>query len=201
MNGDYELTNLLPLAEVRYQVDSDIRFYHNLQHALAVMDGVLEIEPNASTEVLIAALYHDAVYIPGASEDANEYCSAAALALDWRRGHLEIGDAALPSAQRLIKQTTIRHHLTSCNISGNLAILLDADLHSLAADWDIFINNQSNIIKENSGKVSTETLGTCGDFLSQFLNVRNFIYHTEYARTHWEARARANIKQLIIDTH
>jgi predicted metal-dependent HD superfamily phosphohydrolase len=197
MNCEYEIANLLPLAEVRYQVDSNIRFYHNLNHAIAVMDAVLEIEPNASTKLQVAALYHDAVYIPGAKGDANEWCSAAALAIDWREGHLEVEDVTLPAAQELIIKTSIPHHLTPWRVRGDHAVLLDADLRSLSADWGQFLATQSSIIKENGSKVSVEALRKCGEFLLQFLKAREFIYHTEYARTHWEATARNNIHRLI----
>jgi predicted metal-dependent HD superfamily phosphohydrolase len=197
---DHEILALLhATANVRYSVDKDLRIYHSLAHALSVMDAVREINPDAPLHVIVAALYHDAVYVPGAGKDANELCSAAALAVDWEKCRFDKDHPVLAPAQELIRRTSVAHHLLPIEIDplDDLATLLDADLIALASDLDVFVQLQCCIIAENGGIVNEETLGKCATFLKKFLEVRDNIYHTEYARTNWEAKARFNIQYLI----
>ena len=78
-------------------------------------------------------------------------------------------------------------------IGGELAILLDADLSSLAAPYGKFVENQHNIIRENGGEVNAENCKKSAKFLSSFVRCRKNIYHTDKARELWEASARVNI--------
>jgi len=197
---DHEILTLMnAMANVRYSVDRDLRQYHNYAHALAVMDAVQEINSEAPLSWMVAALYHDAVYVPGAGSDSNERCSAAALAVDWEKCRFDKNHPVLVPAQNLIRRTSIKNHLMSIELDplSDLATLLDADLVALTSDLDVFVQLQCNIVIENGGNVDEESLGKCATFLKQFLEVRDNIYHTEYARTNWEAKARFNIQYLI----
>lgn len=197
---DHEILALMcACANVRYGVDRDLRTYHNYSHAIVVMDAVQEINPDAGLQLAIAALYHDAVYIPGAGTDANERCSAAALAVDWAKCRFHKQHPVLSAAQTLILGTPVKNHLTANRITTELGTLLDADLRSLATDRDEFLQNQANIILENGGEVGIVTLGLCANFLHQFLTVRSHIYHTDYAREMWEDQARSNIEWLCAE--
>jgi predicted metal-dependent HD superfamily phosphohydrolase len=197
---DHEILALLnATANVRYSVDRDLRLYHSYAHALSVMDAVQEIKPDAPLYLMVAALYHDAVYVPGAGKDANEMCSAAALAVDWDKCRFAKDHPVLVPAQDLIRRTSVQHHLLPLELSATAdhSVLLDADLVALASDLDVFVQLQCCIIAENGGPVDEESLGKCAEFLKQFLEVRDNIYHTEYARTNWEAKARFNIQYMI----
>jgi predicted metal-dependent HD superfamily phosphohydrolase len=199
---DHEILALLhATANVRYNVDKDLRIYHSLAHALSVMDAVQQINPDAPLHLVVAALYHDAVYVPGAGKDANELCSAAALAVDWDKCRFDKAHPVLLPAQDLIRRTSVNSHLSPMAPDpeelADIATLLDADLSALASDLDVFVQLQCCIIAENGGIVDEESLGKCAAFLKQFLEVRDNIYHTEYARTNWEAKARFNIQYLI----
>jgi predicted metal-dependent HD superfamily phosphohydrolase len=183
---------LLPSAVIRYSVDGHIRHYHNLDHALYVLESLDELVDDVPVHLAVAALYHDAVYVPGAGSDANELCSSAALEIDWK--NINAGsDSILIQAQRLIRNTDVCTHLMLQKADGDLAVLLDADLHSLAASWEVFVENQHNIIRENRGELVDANFIRCGEFLQEFLTTRQYIYHTDTARAKWEAVARANI--------
>lgn len=199
---DHEILALLhAMANVRYSVDRDLRLYHSFSHALMVMDMVCEIDPAAPLHAMVAALYHDAVYVPGAGSNANELCSAAALAVDWAKCRFDKTHPVLGSAQALIRQTSVSDHLSPLapdpDDLSDIATLLDADLSGLASDLDVFVNLQCSIILENGGEVNEENLSKCAAFLKQFLEVRDNIYHTEYARTNWETKARFNIEYFV----
>ena len=187
---------LLPAAKRRYDVDHSVRYYHNYDHAISVVTATLLISPDASTELQLAALYHDAVYVPGAGADANECCSAAALGVDWREAALP-ASGILAHAQELIKYTSVLHHVSKWPVFGELAVLLDADLSPLAAPYPTFFQNQSNIILENGGELTAENYKLSTKFLEQFLTCRTHIYHTPYGQTHWETQARANIETYV----
>lgn len=188
------VTTLLPSAVIRYGVDGHVRHYHNIDHALSVLRSLHALVPVVPVHLEVAALYHDAVYVPGAGSDANELCSSAALEIDWKA--IDAGpDTILVKAQVLIRNSCVAVHLMHERAAGDLAVLLDADLRSLAAPWEMFALNQCNIIRENGGELTEENFIKCGKFLHQFLSCRDHIYHTDVARDEWEDLARENISK------
>lgn len=205
-------TPLWPLVRISddyYVVNFGLRKYHSAAHASDVVSAVNELtDHNPSIALILAAQWHDAVYFPNAGSDANERCSSAALGIEARniaRGvdlSRELKDA-VNQAQELIENTSVGVHLTSKYegaITGSLAILLDADLSSLAAPWEQFLQNQANIITENGGTVDDSSYRKCAEFLRSFLICRPYIYHTDAARALWEKSAVENIQRLCRNT-
>lgn len=183
------------LSERYYGMNSDYLPYHNLQHAKEVAMAVSDA-PNVHPATVVAAIWHDAIYIPGSK--VNEQASADALRYEFRvyKPHANIAEAAA----LLVEQTKISDHLTSEHKSGQIAYLLDADIHSLGLptrQFSKFITNQENILVENGAPINKENLKKCAEFLSQFLTVREHIYHTPYFRHKYESLARSNIKKLM----
>jgi predicted metal-dependent HD superfamily phosphohydrolase len=187
-------------AREYYNVNADLRLYHNFDHAgKDVANAVHTLtDNNPSLALLISAIWHDAVYFPNAGADANERCSSAALGIEARKIarsvelSKEIKDS-VNKAQDLIEYTAIEYHFHRQRIGGELAVLLDADLSSLAAHYGRFVDSQHNIIRENGGEVNAENCKKSAQFLSSFLRCRKNIYHTDKARELWEASARVNI--------
>jgi predicted metal-dependent HD superfamily phosphohydrolase len=198
------IPQIVAKARFRYEVDAEVRAYHNFEHATRVAQNCLTLNENAADELLYAALYHDAVYIPGSGEDANERCSAAAFKKDWntycKNSLHRVSVLDVESVCQLIRNTSIDMHLTHMRLQGNLATLLDADLESLATNYYKFTLNQEAIIIEQGGEVNKENLRKCAEFLRQFLQVRPSIYHTDKARELWEKQARENILKLLDET-
>ncbi len=175
------------------------RHYHNWGHATTVAENVQKILNNRAPDVLVlAAWWHDAVYVPGAGSDANERCSAAALGMTADHGNYEGDISAIDEAKKLIIGTAVENHLSPVFIGGDQGILLDADLGSLADPYDLFLEHQTSIILEQGGNPETDGQ-LSADFLSKFLTRRDFIYHTGYGRETWEDAARANINRYILD--
>lgn len=189
--------------------------YHNWEHVSNVLTNSSLLAssefPSDTSEAMhmtdltyesihIAALWHDAIYIPGAKNGVNEQASAAALNSTWVKNNIPNTDKTLTDAMELIEYTAVSYHLNTYNFKGNLPfqILLDADLSGLASDYNVFQQNQANIILENHGDpFSVEDNIKCGDFLEQFLLIRPFIYHTKTARDWYEYKARANIIKYV----
>ena len=164
------------------------RHYHTFGHAMYVAcatDELCESNGIEPENVLKAALWHDAVYVFGASN--NEELSATAL-LDFDASHSEAAD--------LIRLTTIDEHLSDrINFESNpkASILLDADLVSLSFEYPDFIVHQKRIGLEAG--VGYNIVKGHVDFLQNFLNKERIFRCPNQERR--ETRARNNIEQLI----
>jgi predicted metal-dependent HD superfamily phosphohydrolase len=182
-----------------YQFNSEDRFYHNYQHAKNVMASCAVITEIPSESLILAALWHDAVYIPAARNGVNENASAAALTHDFNRGITVCSIPVLHHATRLIEHTTVENHF-STDLYGipELDVLLDADLSSLAYDYTEFETAQYNILRENHFDpiVKHSRARTC-NFLEALASTRKHIYRTDKARELYEEQAHYNINRFI----
>ena len=190
--NELEFYDLCALAKPWYQFNEGRRTYHNWEHAEHVVDNLSILTPHPSTDVILAAYWHDAVYVPGAGSDANERCSAAALAQTGTIYDDLMSQFIIKTACSLIQHTKIEIHLTPSVIVGDLALLLDSDLGSLAAPYDEFYEIQKDIVKEQGGNFADDKEKSA-EFIHKFLTCRKHIYHAEAARKMWEKSARHNI--------
>jgi predicted metal-dependent HD superfamily phosphohydrolase len=189
-----KIEELIMASRSWYAFKGSTRFYHNWKHATRVAKATSFITNARSAELILAAWWHDAVYVPGAGSNANELCSAAALIQTAR--NCSDGDMAIVNrAAELIRRTDIRTHMHDTQLIGDIAILLDADLSSLAGDYYRFGQTQAEIHKENPGATPKDSVV----FLQQLVGCREYIYHTDYAREYWEADAKNNIKRYTND--
>lgn len=201
MNTNTLVDELLATAKKYYEVNAEICEYHNYAHAMQVLAAVnILADHNPSMALTLAATWHDAVYHPGAAHDSNEQCSSAALAnvairLNKTAPLPQSVKDAVNKAQDLIEYTSVKYHLHKVRIKDELAILLDADLSSLATtNYDAFVAQQGRIIRENDGSVPGGHKASA-EFLVKFLACRECIYHTDKARNMWEQQARDNIQR------
>lgn len=190
---DWQFEPMWNKAETWYHFNEEAKFYHNYEHAFNVVSKLFALTEVPSKELIIAALWHDAVYIPGAWGDANELASAAAMEYTAKTLGLQRNEVIVGASQ-LIYNTRLTVHTNPIRIAGELAMLLDADLSSLADGFPAFLQTQANIIAENGGTVEEHSKQSA-DFLKQFLTCRKSIYHTAFARGLWEDKARSNIEQ------
>jgi predicted metal-dependent HD superfamily phosphohydrolase len=160
-----------------------------LRHAqrVAYLSQKWAIDLGMSTDRIVicfvAGMWHDAVYKVG--ELDNEELSAQAL--------LEL-HPYMKVAADIIRKTTLMDHLSTNITSDNdplASIVLDADLSSLAEDYDSFLQHQLNIAMEHG---LTEITTQHCKFLTQFLMKEN-IYRSP-AGAHLEGFARQNIERL-----
>lgn len=165
-----------------------MRYYHIFGHAISVArasDELCKSNILWPENVLKAALWHDAVYVFGASN--NEELSAQAL-LNF--------DASQTEAADLIRLTTIDEHLSdriTFVSNPKASILLDADLVSLSFEYPDFIVQQKLIGMESG--VGFNIVKGHVDFLHNFLNKERIFRCPNQERR--ETRARMNIEQLI----
>lgn len=183
-----------------YAFDARQRQYHNLAHAHRVVAAIRQLTADAGPTLYLAALWHDAVYIPGAGGAVNEAASAAALHQTYRKHEQRSPqrDAIVLCAQDMIRNTTVSHHLSARSPKTvEQRVLMDADLSILADPYPEFVRTQRKIIRENNGDPDDRIalVGT-SDFLNRMVNARTYIFHTLKGRTMWERQARCNIAEF-----
>ena len=102
------------------------RAYHNLRHVEAVLETAERLMPEGSAHVVLALIYHDAVYDPRAKD--NEERSAQMAREELRS--LGVPNEDLDEVARLILLT--KHHQVSPGDEAGSAVV-DADLAILQA--------------------------------------------------------------------
>ena len=141
------------------------------------------------------------MYVPKSPDGVNENKSAEALRIEAVR--LCVYGPIIYYAMALIKGTALSSHMcsksTSLGVNEDQKILLDADLMSLAAPYEVFVRSQKNIILENKGSPSSkDDLEACSTFLQKFTkeSLGRKIYRTKDARAMWEDIAQGNISKF-----
>lgn len=165
------------------------RRYHNAAHVAWVIRHVDELaagEPiEHPDEVVAAAFYHDAVYEP--ASPANERASARLARRDL--ASLGWSDGAIERVGSMIEAT---EHGDTGEVTGDTAVLLDADLAILGADPAAYSTYVAGVRAEYRHVTDDDWRTGRTAVLESFLQ-RPAIFRTVTGRERWEARARANL--------
>ena len=169
------------------------RRYHTTEHVVWVVRHVSQITstgldddvPDDLAAVLLAALYHDAVYDPMATKAANEIASAAlagacAASFGWsdeRSNHVE----------RLVFATA-DHSV----FDVDAAVLIDADLAVLGDEPGVYTAYVRGV-REEYAHVTNETWRSGRAAVLEGFLQRDAIFTTPFMYAQREARARANL--------
>lgn len=179
------------------------RAYHHWGHALAVAAQVVEAQQRTSwtwpREALLAALYHDSVYVPGRRD--NEARSAE-LALAHIAAYLPDADVDAQRVAELIRWTARHGTITTADLAADpqpqdLARFLDCDMAILGADAATFDAYDRGIAAEYRG-VLPQPLFRLNRrrFLKRLLaSERIFLSNDFHARL--DAAARANLRRVL----
>ncbi len=174
------------------------RVFHNLKHISDTLAAAhrlmrcLPLSPNDRSVVALAIMYHDIIYDSKVSGGQNEKESAN-LALTRLRSISLRGDIC-DSVYQAILATD---HSRSTQIGGATeSIVHDADLFSLARNWNTFIEDGEKVRQEYSYLSDQEFIFGRRQFMQMLLE-RGRIYHTDFAVRHWEKRARKNLERLL----
>ena len=175
------------------------RYYHTATHIMMVIRHVHDVsamsQRQPSAELVAAALYHDAIYDPRASD--NEAFSAALASTDlaeigWSHDR-RICVAALIDA-------TAGHAGPVGDPAVDTAILLDADLAILGAEPHSYQAYVNGVRAEYFFVDDAHWRTGRGRVLHGFLD-RPRIFTTDYMHTELEHRARANIEAELAMLH
>jgi len=159
--------------------------YHDDHHLSEVLARVDELGGGADDALVLAAWFHDAVY----DGDRDDEERSAVLA----ETSLADTSADVTTVARLVRLTAT-HSPEPGDRAGE--ILCDADLGILAAAPERYREYADGVRADyahidDAGFVEGR-LAVLEDLLS-----REVLFHTAYARTHWDTPARANLTAEI----
>lgn len=176
-----------PVAEELLQRWSEPhRHYHSTSHLAAGLDA-LDMLGGQRLE-LVAFWFHDAVHTN--STPADETASAALVGDLMGR---ELSPVEITEVQRLV-MLTAGHHTASGDFAGQR--VCDADLSGLGADEVTYRRNIAGIRAELPHLSEEQWVAGRSQFLSHFLE-RDHFFATDRARSLWEQRARANLRNEL----
>jgi predicted metal-dependent HD superfamily phosphohydrolase len=166
------------------------RAYHTTEHildCLAQLDLSRHIA-NRPDEVETAIWFHDAVYVPGATDNEDRSARLAQTALLACAVPLEI-------SRRVAELVLATRHLTIPR-DADAQLICDIDLSILGREPEVFDQFEVRIRKEYAWVPEPLYQSSRAEVLSGFLR-RRFIYQTERFRSQYEASARANLQRAV----
>jgi predicted metal-dependent HD superfamily phosphohydrolase len=172
------------------------RHYHTWDHVVACVER-LKTFPTAEPRIVFLALvFHDAVYVPGRSD--NEQVSAA-LARETLSSMCAITATELDIIERMILATR-DHHALSGTLTADEVVILDLDLSVLGGSRDEYAHYATAIHDEYVPAAATEAQFRIGrtEFLRRMLAMPH-VFLTAEGRGRWDDAARANIAWEITE--
>ncbi len=176
------------------------RAYHNFAHVEGVLRHYDEVAQGPGwerpEEVLLAVLYHDAIYEPGHKD--NEARSAD-LAVD----HIArwLGDRGIDAARvaGLINLTARHGSLVPEDVDRDAALFLDCDMAILAADPAEFAAYDRGIAAEYRGQVPAWLFRlNRRRFLKGVLG-KERIFLSDFFHERLDAQARINLRRAVTE--
>jgi predicted metal-dependent HD superfamily phosphohydrolase len=195
-----ELQPLLPALQehiepMRARYEEECRHYHNWSHVDALLGAYRDAKHLIADQpsVLLAILYHDAVYDPKAPDNEEKSADLMVIECDGL-----VPPRVLNRAYELVHATK-KHEVPASDdaqFKSDCALFLDIDLSILGADKGTFSEYESNIHREYAF-VPEETYREARKaVLTRFLE-RERIYYSDFFFDALEERARENLKRSI----
>jgi predicted metal-dependent HD superfamily phosphohydrolase len=170
------------------------RGYHNWSHVTACVEQLRTLPTAATQAGFLAILFHDAVYVAGASDNERR---SAALAMEALTARCTLTEAELRSVERMILATR-DHHALANTLTAEEQTMLDVDLSILGAPWGDYAAYAAGVRQEYVPAVTTDPRFRIGrsQFLAGLLG-RPHIFLTPEGQRRWEDRARANVRREL----
>ncbi|WP_253943769.1 HD domain-containing protein [Nocardioides marmotae] len=169
----------------------DDRDYHDTRHLAEVLARLAELAERGAAydrvPVLLAAWFHDGVY--DGERDAEE--RSAVWAEDALAG---LVDAATVAEVARLVRTTETHRPEDGDANG--CALSDADLAILAAPRPRYEEYVAAVRREFA-HLDDETFRRGRTQVLRSLAEKEHLFHTPWAREHWEGPARANLAREL----
>ena len=168
------------------------RAYHNTEH---IRDCLNELDVGRDLarrpdQVEAALWFHDAIYVPGATDNEDRSARLAEIALVACAVPLE-------AARRVAELVLATRHLT-VPAEPDAQLLCDIDLSILGRAPAVFDRFERAIRQEYIQVADGEYRPERAAVLAHFLR-RSVIYQTAYFRERFEEQARINLKRAISD--
>jgi len=186
---------LIESARAAYGVPP--RAYHSWTHIEEVRRRYDEVAAGPGwerpREVLLAVVFHDAVYVAGQKD--NEDRSADVAVAEIAR-HFEDGAVDAARVAELIRLTARHGSLTPGDVDPEAALFLDCDMAILGAEPERFAEYERAIALEYAHVPPALYRQGRGRFLQKLLASPR-IYHSELFLTRLEQRARVNLTRAL----
>ena len=178
----------------RHSYDSPWRFYHTWSHIATCLAQFAEQKFDNPRTVLLALLYHDAVYVPG---DKDNETRSAELAERMLRFRSSVPESERRSISRMILLTA-DHHSAAHRLTPDEAKLIDIDLGILGQAWPVYQEYMQGVRREYCPAVTTDFQYRIGRraFLEKVLRQKR-IFMTDEMAGRLEISARFNIGREI----
>lgn len=157
------------------------RGYHDRRHLSEVLERITELGGADRPELVLAAWFHDAVY-DGDRDDEDRSAQLAETSLEGTGV-----DAA--EVARLVRLTA-SHSPAPDDVAGQM--LCDADLAILAAPLERYAAYVAGV-RDDYRHIDDDGFRAGRLAVLEDLIGRDELFHTDYARAHWDAPARANL--------
>ncbi len=180
------------LADVRDELlaaYSSDRGYHDARHLEEVLDRLDELagagERFDVDAVRLAAWFHDGVYDgqPGAEERSAQWALTALAGRD--------------QAEEVARLVRLTEHHRPADDDANGCALSDADLAILAASPERYAEYAADVRREYT-QVPDDLFRQGRAAVLCDLLAKDHLFHTAYAKTHWESAARANVEAELV---
>lgn len=186
----------LPLAleqALRTAYAVPARAYHSFAHVTEVLEHFANVraELQEPLSVALAVLFHDAIYVPGRSD--NEAASAE-LAAALIPAHLPRLRVELARVQELILLTARHGKLSPDEVDADAALFLDCDMAILGAPWPRFEQYERDIASEYAA-LPPELYRAGRERFVRGLLARDVIYLSEHFRARFDQPARNNLRR------
>jgi predicted metal-dependent HD superfamily phosphohydrolase len=171
------------------------RGYHDLQHLREVLERIDEIlaadgDGVDRDAVLLAAWFHDAVY-----DSAGNLEERSAVLAEQVLARTEASDALVDEVARLVRLTAT-HQPEEADLNGQ--VLCDSDLAILAADAPRYREYVDGVRREYA-HVDDDAFRAGRAAILHELEAKPTLFHTGYARKHWETAARENLSRELTE--
>lgn len=168
------------------------RAYHTADH---ISDCLTQLDASRDTarrvdEVEAGLWFHDAVYVPGGSDNEDRSARLAQTAL------LACG-VPLEVARRVAELILATRHLTIPR-EPDAQLLCDIDLSILGREPEVFDEFERRIRREYQAVPEQMYRSGRSEVLAGFLR-RQSIFQTEYFWKQYEQPARANLERMLAD--
>jgi predicted metal-dependent HD superfamily phosphohydrolase len=168
------------------------RAYHTAEH---IQDCLIQLDRSREVarrpdEVEVALWFHDAVYVPGASDNEDRSARLAQTALQACAVQLEV-------SRRVAELVLATRHLTLPREPDG-QLLCDIDLSILGREPEVFDEFERRIRQEYAWVPEPMYRSTRAEVLAGFLR-RRPIFQTKYFREQYELPARANLERVLHD--
>ncbi|TDR38943.1 putative metal-dependent HD superfamily phosphohydrolase [Tahibacter aquaticus] len=186
------------LADLRAHYAQPPRAYHNFEHVQEVLAQFAAVAAGPGwqqpDEVVLALLYHDAIYEAGRKDNEARSAELAAAAIArW----LPAQAVDAQRVQQLILLTASHGHLAGESLDADAALFVDCDMAILAASAERFDAYDREIAQEYRGKLPQWMFRHYRRRFLRGLLDSAAIYVSPWFRERCEAAARANIARCL----